>query len=103
MHCKAHAPPAPDVMPVKSAGRTAVLPFQRRLESLADAGLHLARSRSGHAGRGRARHTVNLSTKTAVLAVALSSLLGAYSSPARGEDLTTKTGILTCHVARGFG
>jgi hypothetical protein len=27
----------------------------------------------------------------------------ATSSPARGQGLTTKTGLLTCHVARGFG
>ena len=36
---------------------------------------------------------------------ALTSLLlaVAISSPARGQGLTTKTGLLTCHVARGFG
>jgi hypothetical protein len=47
---------------------------------------------------------VMLSSKRAVLALVVSLLLAAVtSSPARGEGITTKTGLLTCHVARGFG
>ena len=30
-------------------------------------------------------------------------LAAAGSSPARAQGITTKTGLLTCHVARGFG
>jgi uncharacterized protein DUF992 len=38
------------------------------------------------------------------LVVASLLLVVAISSPARGQQgLTTKTGLLTCHVARGFG
>ena len=45
-----------------------------------------------------------LSSKRAGLAVVASLLLAAAtSSQVRGEELTTKTGLLTCHVARGFG
>ena len=43
-----------------------------------------------------------LASKRAVVVVSL-LLAAAASSPARAGDLTTKTGLLTCHVARGFG
>ena len=43
-----------------------------------------------------------LASKRAVVAVSL-LLAAATSSPVRAEGLTTKTGLLTCHVARGFG
>jgi hypothetical protein len=43
------------------------------------------------------------SKKKGLAAVASLLLAVAISSPARGQSLTTKTGLLTCHVARGFG